>query len=131
MKKKIIFRISCLVALIISIVGLRTNKYFENLSLYSKPTCFTDGHIIVDGKCPECEKDVTEVGSFIKKHINEYDKKVDKEKYNGESFSKFYKSWNAYIKDYRIMCIYVIFFGISIVCLVLSFIVRFKSDPKR
>lgn len=92
-KKHDVLALGILIWLVLSITSaiyLRSNKTFEELSLYTSAVCKNDLHAFEGDTCEECGKNITDVGIFFNREF-EIESKSDT-----KAFKDYFSSYNEY-----------------------------------
>jgi Sec7-like guanine-nucleotide exchange factor len=100
------FDLCIVLGMVLIVVALYHNTWFDKLAYCSRPVCLTDKHEFTSNKCSECKKKFKTNAVFVKKYIEDYDNALDDEQYTYINASKYYKNYNAYLKDYSRGMIY-------------------------
>lgn len=116
--------IICLCMSISSAIYLRSNKTFEELSLYTSAICKNDLHAFKSATCEECESDITETGIFFNRELKE-DTVIETES-DTKKFSDYFESYEDYKKSSNSVSVASIIFLIGILVLPISIITDLK-----
>lgn len=116
--------IICLCMLISSAIYLRSNKTFEELSLYTSAICKNDLHAFKSATCEECGSDITETGIFFNRELKE-DTVIETES-DTKKFSDYFESYEDYKKSSNSVSVASIIFLIGILVLPISIITDLK-----
>lgn len=116
--------IICLCMLISSAIYLRSNKTFEELSLYTSAICKNDLHAFKSATCEECGSDITETGIFFNRELKE-DTVIETES-DTKKFSDYFESYEDYKKSSNSVSVTSIIFLIGILVLPISIITDLK-----
>lgn len=87
----------CLCMSISSAIYLRSNKTFEELSLYTPAICKNDLHAFKSATCEECGEDITETGIFFNRELKD-DTAIETES-STKKFSDYFESYEEYKKS--------------------------------
>lgn len=116
--------IICLCMSISSAIYLRSNKTFEELSLYTSAICKNDLHAFKSATCEECGSDITETGIFFNRELKE-DTVIETES-DTKKFSDYFESYEDYKKSSNSVSVTSIIFLIGILVLPISIITDLK-----
>ena len=116
--------IICLCMSISSAIYLRSNKTFEELSLYTSAVCKNDLHAFKSATCEECGSDITETGIFFNRELKE-DTIIETES-DTKKFSDYFESYEDYKKSSNSVSVASIVFLIGILVLPISIITDLK-----
>lgn len=116
--------IICLCMSISSAIYLRSNKTFEELSLYTSAICKNDLHAFKSATCEECGSDITETGIFFNRELKE-DTVIETES-DTKKFSDYFESYEDYKKSSNSISVASIIFLIGILVLPISIITDLK-----
>lgn len=116
--------IICLCMSISSAIYLRSNKTFEELSLYTSAICKNDLHAFKSATCEECGSDITETGIFFNRELKE-DTVIETES-DTKKFSDYFESYEDYKKSSNSVSVASIIFLIGILVLPISIITDLK-----
>lgn len=116
--------IICLCMSISSAIYLRSNKTFEELSLYTSAICKNDLHAFKSATCEECGSDITETGIFFNRELKE-DTVIETES-DTKKFSDYFESYEDYKKSANSVSVASIIFLIGILVLPISIITDLK-----
>lgn len=116
--------IICLCMSISSAIYLRSNKTFEELSLYTSAICKNDLHAFKSATCEECGSDITETGMFFNRELKE-DTVIETES-DTKKFSDYFESYEDYKKSSNSVSVASIIFLIGILVLPISIITDLK-----
>ena len=116
--------IICLCMSISSSIYLRSNKTFEELSLYTSAICKNDLHAFKSATCEECGSDITETGIFFNRELKE-DTVIETES-DTKKFSDYFESYEDYKKSSNSVSVTSIIFLIGILVLPISIITDLK-----
>lgn len=116
--------IICLCISISSAIYLRSNKTFEELSLYTSAICKNDLHAFKSATCEECGSDITETGIFFNRELKE-DTVIETES-DTKKFSDYFESYEDYKKSSNSVSVTSIIFLIGILVLPISIITDLK-----
>lgn len=116
--------IICLCMSISSAIYLRSNKTFEELSLYTSAICENDLHAFKSATCEECGSDITETGIFFNRELKE-DTVIETES-DTKKFSDYFESYEDYKKSSNSVSVASIIFLIGILVLPISIITDLK-----
>lgn len=116
--------IICLCMSISSAIYLRSNKTFEELSLYTSAVCKNDLHAFKSATCEECGSDITETGIFFNRELKE-DTIIETES-DTKKFSDYFESYEDYKKSSNSVSVASIIFLIGILVLPISIITDLK-----
>lgn len=116
--------IICLCISISSAIYLRSNKTFEELSLYTSAICKNDLHAFKSATCEECGSDITETGIFFNRELKE-DTIIETES-DTKKFSDYFESYEDYKKSSNSVSVASIIFLIGILVLPISIITDLK-----
>lgn len=120
--------IICLCMSISSTIYLRSNKTFEELSLYTSAICKNDLHAFKSATCEECGSDITETGIFFNRELKE-DTVIETES-DTKKFSDYFESYEDYKKSSNSVSVASIIFLIGILVLPISIITDLKYVSK-
>jgi hypothetical protein len=120
--------IICLCMSISSAIYLRSNKTFEELSLYTSAICKNDLHAFKSATCEECGSDITETGIFFNRELKE-DTVIETES-DTKKFSDYFESYEDYKKSSNSVSVASIIFLIGILVLPISIITDLKYVSK-
>lgn len=120
--------IICLCMSISSAIYLRSNKTFEELSLYTSALCKNDLHAFKSATCEECGSDITETGIFFNRELKE-DTVIETES-DTKKFSDYFESYEDYKKSSNSVSVASIIFLIGILVLPISIITDLKYVSK-
>lgn len=120
--------IICLCMSISSVIYLRSNKTFEELSLYTSAICKNDLHAFKAATCEECGSDITETGIFFNRELKE-DTVIETES-DTKKFSDYFESYEDYKKSSNSVSVASIIFLIGILVLPISIITDLKYVSK-
>lgn len=120
--------IICLCMSISSAIYLRSNKTFEELSLYTSAICKNDLHAFKAATCEECGSDITETGIFFNRELKE-DTVIETES-DTKKFSDYFESYEDYKKSSNSVSVASIIFLIGILVLPISIITDLKYVSK-
>lgn len=120
--------IICLCMSISSAIYLRSNKTFEELSLYTSAICKNDLHAFKSATCEECGSDITETGIFFNRELKE-DTVIETES-DTKKFSDYFESYEDYKKSSSSVSVASIIFLIGILVLPISIITDLKYVSK-
>lgn len=120
--------IICLCMSISSAIYLRSNKTFEELSLYTSAICKNDLHAFKSATCEECGGDITETGIFFNRELKE-DTVIETES-DTKKFSDYFESYEDYKKSSNSVSVASIIFLIGILVLPISIITDLKYVSK-
>ena len=120
--------IICLCMSISSAIYLRSNKTFEELSLYTSAICKNDLHAFKSATCEECGSDITETGIFFNRELKE-DTVIETER-DTKKFSDYFESYEDYKKSSNSVSVASIIFLIGILVLPISIITDLKYVSK-
>lgn len=120
--------IICLCMSISSAIYLRSNKTFEELSLYTSAICKNDLHAFKSATCEECGSDITETGIFFNRELKE-DTVIETES-DTKEFSDYFESYEDYKKSSNSVSVASIIFLIGILVLPISIITDLKYVSK-
>lgn len=120
--------IICLCMSISSAIYLRSNKTFEELSLYTSAICKNDLHAFKSATCEECGSDITETGIFFNRELKE-DTVIETES-DTKKFSDYFESYEDYKKSSNSVSVASIIFLIGILVLHISIITDLKYVSK-
>lgn len=120
--------IICLCMSISSAIYLRSNKTFEELSLYTSAICKNDLHAFKSATCEECGSDITETGIFFNRELKE-DTVIETES-DTKKFSDYFESYEDYKKSSNSVSVASIIFLIGILVLPISIITDLKYESK-
>lgn len=120
--------IICLCMSISSAIYLRSNKTFEELSLYTSAICKNDLHAFKSATCEECGSDITETGIFFNRELKE-DTVIETES-DTKKFSDYFESYEDYKKSSNSVSVASIIFLIDILVLPISIITDLKYVSK-
>lgn len=120
--------IICLCMSISSAIYLRSNKTFEELSLYTSAICKNDLHAFKSATCEECGSDITEAGIFFNRELKE-DTVIETES-DTKKFSDYFESYEDYKKSSNSVSVASIIFLIGIFVLPISIITDLKYVSK-
>lgn len=120
--------IICLCISISSAIYLRSNKTFEELSLYTSAICKNDLHAFKSATCEECGSDITETGIFFNRELKE-DTVIETES-DTKKFSDYFESYEDYKKSSNSVSVASIIFLIGILVLPISIITDLKYVSK-
>lgn len=120
--------IICLCMSISSAIYLRSNKTFEELSLYTSAICKNDLHAFKSATCEECGSDITETGIFFNRELKE-DTVIETES-DTKKFSDYFESYEDYKKSSNFVSVASIIFLIGILVLPISIITDLKYVSK-
>lgn len=120
--------IICLCMSISSAIYLRSNKTFEELSLYTSAICKNDLHAFKSATCEECGSDITETGIFFNRELKE-DTVIETES-GTKKFSDYFESYEDYKKSSNSVSVASIIFLIGILVLPISIITDLKYVSK-
>lgn len=116
--------IICLCMAISSAIYLRSNKTFEELSLYTSAVCKNDLHAFKSATCEECGSDITETGIFFNRELKE-DTVIETES-DTKKFSDYFESYEDYKKSSNSVSVASIIFLIGILVLPISIVTDLK-----
>lgn len=116
--------IICLCMSISSAIYLRSNKTFEELSLYTYAVCKNDLHAFKSATCEECGSDIIETGIFFNRELKE-DTIIETES-DTKKFSDYFESYEDYKKSSNSVSVASIIFLIGILVLPISIITDLK-----
>lgn len=116
--------IICLCMSISSAIYLRSNKTFEELSLYTSAICKNDLHAFKSATCEECGSGITETGIFFNRELKE-DTVIETES-DTKKFSDYFESYEDYKKSSNSVSVASIIFLIGILVLPISIITDLK-----
>lgn len=116
--------IICLCMSISSAIYLRSNKTFEELSLYTSAICKNDLHAFKSATCEECGSDITETGIFFNRELKE-DTVIETES-DTKKFSDYFESYEDYKKSSNSVSVASVIFLIGILVLPISIITDLK-----
>lgn len=116
--------IICLCMSISSAIYLRSNKTFEELSLYTSAICKNDLHAFKSATCEECGSDITETGIFFNRELKE-DTVIETES-DTKKFSDYFESYEDYKKSSNSVSVASIIFLIGILVLPISIVTDLK-----
>lgn len=116
--------IICLCMSISSAIYLRSNKTFEELSLYTSAICKNDLHAFKSATCEECGSDITETGIFFNRELKE-DTVIETES-DTKKFSDYFESYEDYKKSSNSFSVTSIIFLIGILVLPISIVTDLK-----
>jgi hypothetical protein len=111
-----------------SAIYLRSNKTFEELSLYTSAICKNDLHAFKSATCEECGSDITETGIFFNRELKE-DTVIETER-DTKKFSDYFESYEDYKKSSNSVSVASIIFLIGILVLPISIITDLKYVSK-
>lgn len=120
--------IICLCMSISSAIYLRSNKTFEELSLYTSAICKNDLHAFKSATCEDCGSDITETGIFFNRELKE-DTVIETES-DTKKFSDYFESYEDYKKSSNSVSVASIIFLIGILVLPISIITDLKYVSK-
>lgn len=131
MIKHKVFIVGFIICLCMSIsfaIYLRSNKTFEELSLYTSAICKNDLHAFKSATCEECGSDITETGIFFNRELKE-DTVIETES-DTKKFSDYFESYEDYKKSSNSVSVASIIFLIGILVLPISIIIDLKYVSK-
>ena len=104
--------IICLCMSVSSAIYLRSNKTFEELSLYTSAICKNDLHAFNSATCEECGSDITETGIFFNRELKE-DTVIETES-DTKKFSDYFESYEDYKKSSNSVSSIIFLIGILV-----------------
>lgn len=116
--------IICLCMSISSAIYLRSNKTFEELSLYTSAICKNDLHSFKSATCEECGSGITETGVFFNREVKE-NTSIETES-DTKKFIDYFKSYEEYKKSTTSVTVASVIFLLGILVLPLSIITDMK-----
>lgn len=128
-KKHNILALGILVWLILSITSaiyLRSNKTFEELSLYTSAVCKNDLHAFKSDTCEECGKNITDVGIFFNRELKD-ESEIDS-KSDTKAFKDYFSSYDEYKSSTTSVSFFSILFLVSFIVLIIAVIADIKMQ---
>lgn len=114
----------CLCMSLSSAIYLRSNKTFEELSLYTSAVCENDLHAFKSATCDECESDIADTGVFFNREL-EGTGSIETES-GIKKFSDYFESYTDYKKSTTSVTVASIIFLVGLLLLPVSIITDVK-----
>lgn len=117
-----------------SAIYLRSNKTFEELSLYTSAVCKNDLHAFKSSTCEECGSNIKETGIFFNRELKE-DTSIETES-TTKKFSDYFDSYKDYKKSTNSVTVASLIFLVDILILPIAFItdikhIKYKSKESK
>lgn len=116
--------IICLCMSISSAIYLRSNKIFEELSLYTSAICKNDLHAFKSTTCEKCGSDITETGVFFNRELEDIDS-IETES-DTKKFSDYFEGYDEYKRSTTSVTVASIIFLVGLLVLPISIITDVK-----
>lgn len=114
----------CLCMSISSAIYLRSNKTFEELSLYTSAICENDLHAFKSTICDECGSDITDTGVFFNRELE--GTALIETKSGTKKFSDYFESYADYKKSIASVTVASVIFLVGLLLLPVSIVTDIK-----